>query len=132
MVNIIDLYQVNTMRKRKGIRILYVAHLFKCRGRKPRKKSVSRLTISRRVGWRRQAKRRCLWVGIIIALTAWSTSLRSRIGLPSERNSARRRGRALHFFGCTARELATQIEQTQKTRAQAKKHPHARIKELNQ
>lgn len=47
MLNILDLYQVNTMRKRKGIRILYVAHLFKCRGRKPRKKSVSRLTISR-------------------------------------------------------------------------------------
>lgn len=46
MINILDLYQVNTMRKRKGIRILYVAHLFKCRGRKPRKKSVSRLTIS--------------------------------------------------------------------------------------
>lgn len=49
MVNILDIYQVNTMRKRKGIRILYVAHLFKCRGRKPRKKSVSRLTISRLV-----------------------------------------------------------------------------------
>lgn len=63
MGNILDLYQVNTMRKRKGIRILYVAHLFKCRGRKPRKKSVSRLTISRQgkaSGWRRQAKRRCL------------------------------------------------------------------------
>lgn len=28
-------------------------------------------------GLRRQAKRRCLWVGLIIALTAWSTSLRS-------------------------------------------------------
>lgn len=49
MVNILDLYQVNTMRKRKGIRILYVAHLFKSRGRKPRKKSVSRLTITRLV-----------------------------------------------------------------------------------
>lgn len=49
MLNILDFYQVNTMRKRKGIRILYVAHLFKCRGRKPRKKSVSRLTISRLV-----------------------------------------------------------------------------------
>lgn len=61
------------MHKRKSIRILYVVHLFKYRGRKR-----VPIDIIKASALRRQAKRRCLWVGLIIALTAWSTSLRSR------------------------------------------------------
>ena len=42
-------------------------------------------------------------VGLIIALSAWSTSLRSRFALEGERNSARGvEWSALHSFGCTA------------------------------
>lgn len=60
------------MHKRESIRILYVVHLFKYRGRKR-----VPIDIIKASAYRRQAKRRCLWVGLIIALTAWSTSLRS-------------------------------------------------------
>lgn len=44
----------NTMHKRKSIRILYVVHLFKYRGRKR-----VPIDIIKASGWRRQAKRRC-------------------------------------------------------------------------
>lgn len=43
------------MHKRKSIRILYVVHLFKYRGRKR-----VPIDIIKASGWRRQAKRRCL------------------------------------------------------------------------
>ena len=46
------------MHKRKSIRILYVVHLFKYRGRKR-----VPIDIIKASGWRRQAKRRCFGLG---------------------------------------------------------------------
>lgn len=66
------------MHKRKSIRILYVVHPFCGRGRKRVPIDIIKARQGKASAFRRQAKRRCLWVGLIIALTAWSTSLRSR------------------------------------------------------
>ena len=88
------------MHKRKSIRILYVVHPFCGRGRKR-----VPIDIIKASAFRRQAKRRCLWVGLIIALTAWSTSLRSRFASTKRVHLHKGVGwSALHSFGCTARQ----------------------------
>lgn len=71
------------MHKRKSIRILYVVHLFKYRGRKR-----VPIDIIKASAFRRQAKRRCLWVGLTVALRLVDLATLT-FRTPSERICAR-------------------------------------------
>ena len=110
------------MHKRKSIRILYVVHLFCGRGRKR-----VPIDIIKASGSRRQAKRRCFWVGLIIALRLVDLAA---LTFRFSETSAIAQGvgwSALHSFGCTATSCYA-VTTGYKKRAQAKERPHAKFK----
>lgn len=99
------------MHKRKSIRILYVVHLFKYRGRKR-----VPIDIIKASGLRRQAKRRCLgWANHRANRLVDLAALTFRF----YETSAIAQGvgwSALHSFGCTATSCYAEIKNARRRR----------------
>lgn len=115
------------MHKRKSIRILYVVHLFKYRGRK----RVPIDNIKARQGKARQVARAVKLNGVVLG---WANHRANRLvdlaalTFRFYETSAIAQGvgwSALHSFGCTATSCYA-VTTGYKKRAQTKKRPHAK------
>ena len=110
------------MHKRESIRILYVVHLFCGRGRKR-----VPIDIIKASGLRRQAKRRCLgWANHRANRLVDLAALTFRFSKASAFAQGVEDVRCT-LFGCTATSCYA-VTTGYKKRAQAKEHPHAKIK----
>ena len=112
------------MHKQKSIRILYVVHLFKYRGRKRvpiaiiKARQVANAVKLNGVvlGWANHRANRLVDLATLTFRFCEASAIAQGVGWS-----------ALHSFGCTATSCYA-VTTGYKKRAQAKKHPHAKFK----
>lgn len=112
------------MHKRKSIRILYVVHLFKYRGRKRVPIDIIKARQVRSavklngvvLGWANHRANRLVDLAALTFRFCEASAIAQGV-----------RWSALHSFGCTATSCYA-VTTGYKKRAQAKEHPHANLK----